>query len=274
MAGERRLSHALIAFSIMTTSLGAQGASTRPAVLRGFVLTDSTERPIVGAELTIDDLKLRALSVDEGAFRLPNIKPGTYIVAIRALGYQQIWARLSFADGDSLERDFLMAPTPVAIAGVRVTGKSDSRSPKVAEFERRRSMGFGSFVSQERIDSFPGKRLSNFMREMSGLTIQQGNSSNATWAVGTRGSGSILRMPSVSPFDRRRGAKQGTCFSTVYLDGTRVYGGNPGEALFDIDQLHPGSVAGIEFYASAAQTPAELNATSAGTCGILVIWTR
>jgi hypothetical protein len=268
-----RLGQTLLAVLFVATSLHAQPSSA-PAVLRGFVLADSTERPIIGAELTIDDLKLRVLSDDEGSFRLANIKPGTYIVAIRALGYQQIWTRLSFADGDSLERDFLMAPTPVAIAGVRVTGKSDSRNPKVAEFERRRAMGFGSFVSQERIDSSPGKRLSNFMREMPGLSIQQGNSSNATWAVGTRGSGSILKSPSISSFDRRRGAKGGTCYSSVYLDGTRVYGGNPGEALFDIDQLHPGSVAGIEFYASAAQTPPELNVTSAGTCGVVVIWTR
>ena len=112
------------------------------------------------------------------------------------------------------------------------------------------------------------------MRELPGLSIQQGNSSSATWAVGTRGSGSLLRVPSISPFDRRRGAKRGTCYSSVYLDGTRVYGGNDGESLFDIDQLHPSSIAGIEYYASAAQTPAELNATSAGTCGILVVWTR
>ena len=44
--------------------------------------------------------------------------------------------------------------------------------------------------------------------------------------------------------------------------------------LFDIDQLDPRTVAGIEYFASAAQAPPELNATSAGTCGIVVIWTR
>jgi hypothetical protein len=242
--------------------------------LRGFVLTDSTETPIVGAEVMIEALSLRAQTVAEGAFRLPEIKPGLYIVSVRAVGYQRIWTQLTFAEGDSLERDFLLVRSPVAIAGVRVTGKADSRNPKVAEFERRRAGGIGSFVSQERIDSFPGKRLSHFMRELPGLSIQQGNSSNATWAVGTRGSGSLLRKPSVSSFDLRRGAKRGSCYSSVHLDGTRVYGGNEGEALFDIDQLDPSSIAGVEYYASAAQTPPELNATSAGTCGILVIWTR
>ena len=275
----RRLGNALLAISIatisITTSVAAQAPSVRPAVLRGFVLHDSTERGIGNAELSIEDLELRAITTGAGDFRLGAIKPGTYLVNIRALGFQPISVRLSFAEGDSLERDFLMLPSRViSIAGVNVTGKAESRKPKVAEFNRRRSMGIGSFVSQERIDSFPGKRLSNFMRELPGLKIQQGNSSSAAWAVGTRGNGSILRMPSVSQMDVRRGARRGLCYSSVYLDGVRVYGGNAEEALFDIDQLDPKMIAGIEYFASAAQTPPELNATSAGTCGTVVIWTR
>ena len=268
-----RFGHVLIAVSMFTTSAVAQ-PSARPAVLRGFVLHDSTERPIIGAELTIDDLSLRTLTASEGEFRLPSIRPGTYLVSVRALGFQPIVARLSFAEGDSLERDFLLVPSAVAIAAVNVKGKADSRNPKVAEFERRRAMGLGHFVSQERIDSFPSKRLSNFLREVPGLSIQQGKGSNATWAVGTRGNGSILRQPAFSDFDARRGARRGLCYSSVYLDGVRLYGGNPGEMLFDIDQLDAKVVAGIEYYASAAQTPTELNATSAGTCGTVVIWTR
>lgn len=266
---------ALSAFAIMLITPGARAQpAARPAVLRGFVLHDSTERPIVGAELTIDDLRMRTLTASEGEFRLAAIRPGTYLVSVRALGFQPIVTRLSFAEGDSLERDFLLVPSPVAIAGVKVTGKADSRNPKIAEFERRRAMGIGHFISQARIDSSPGKRLSNFLRETPGLSIQQGKSSNATWAVGTRGNGSILRQPGFSDYDARRGARRGICYSAVYLDGVRVYGGNPGEQLFDIDQLDPGVVSGIEYYASSAQTPPELNATNAGTCGTVVIWTR
>lgn len=260
-------------FGFIAASAEAQPAA-RPAVLRGFVLVDSTEAPIVDAEVTIDALKLSVKSVAEGAFRLPSITPGTHIVGIRALGYQPILVRLTFADGDSLERDFLMLRSAVAIAGVRVTGKADSHNPKLAEFDRRRSGGIGHFITQERIDSFPGRRLSNLMASLPGLSIQHGKGANATWAVGTRGSGSLLRHPSFSPFDAARGAKRGTCYSAVVLDGVFVYRGNEGEMLFDIDQLPPESIGGIEYYASAAQMPPELNATTTGTCGTVVIWTK
>lgn len=261
--------------ALLVTAPGeAQAPAERPALLRGFVLADSSEAPIGGAEVMIDALNIRVSTVADGAFRLPEIKPGIYLVSVRAVGYKRIWAQLAFADGDSLERDFLLLRSAVAIAGVRVTGKADTRNPELAEFERRRGAGFGGFITQQRIDSFPGKRLSNFMRELPGLAVQQGNTNNATWAVGTRGSGSMRVFPSVSEWDLARGAKRRTCYSAVYLDGIVVYSGKLGEALFDIDQLNPGDVAGIEYYASAAQTPPELNVTSSGTCGIVVIWTR
>lgn len=253
----------------------ASGADAQSVgVLRGFVLMDSTEQPIVNAEVAIDALKLRVRSTADGAFRLGNIAPGTYVVNVRAVGYKPIWVRLSFADADSLERDFLVERSAVAIAGVDVKGKADIRNPKLAEFERRRAGGFGHFVTQEKIDSFPGRRLSNFMTALPGLAIQYGNSTNATWATGTRPSGSLIKRPSISMSDRARGAKPGVCYATVYLDGIVVYSGKDGEMLFDLDQLNPAQVAGIEFYASGAQLPPELNATSSGTCGVVVIWTR
>jgi hypothetical protein len=269
------LSPAVVGCVLVTSILSAQDNTTRTkAVLRGFILADSTEQAVVGAEITIDQLGLRARAGEGGAFRLPDIAPGTHIVSVRALGFQRIWARLTFEQNDSLERDFLLIPSPVTIAGVRVAGKADSRNPKIAEFERRRANGFGSFITQQRIDSSPGRRLSNFMASLPGLAVQHGMGSTATWAAGTRPSGSFQKFPAISARDAARGAKYGTCYSAVYLDGIAVYTGKSGEALFDIDAIQAGDVAGIEYYASAAQTPPELNVTTSGTCGIVVIWTR
>jgi hypothetical protein len=252
----------------------ARAQTTGIGVLRGFVLMDSTEKPVAESEIAIDALKLRTRSASDGAFRIANIPAGTYLVNVRAVGYAPVSARLSFAGGDSLERDFMLVRSAVAIAGVNVKGKSELRNPKLAEFERRRTSGFGHFITQARLDSFPGRRLSNFMASLPGMSIQYGKTSGATWAVGNRPSGSILKRPSISPFDALRGAKNGTCYSTVFLDGIVVYSGKQGEMLFDIDQIQSGDIAGIEFYASGAQMPPELNMTTSATCGVVVIWTR
>jgi hypothetical protein len=264
-----------IAGLLIAVTVSAQEPQTRGrAVLRGFVLADSTEQPLVGAELTIEALGIGSRTGEGGAFRLPDIPAGTHIVSVRALGFRRIWARLTFSEADSLERDFLLEPTPTRISGVTVAAKAEIRNPKLAEFERRRASGFGAFISQQRIDSFPGRRLSNFMQALPGLAIQRGSTSSATWAAGTRLSGSIEKRPAISAFDKARGAKNGVCYSAVYLDGVPVYSGKVGETLFDLDSLQPGDVAGIEYYASASQMPVELNGTSSGTCGVVVIWTR
>ena len=264
----------MLGSALIAAPSAGQPPNARPAVVRGFILADSTEEPLVGAEVSIDALKLRALSVDRGAFRIGNIAPGTYIVSIRVIGYQPLSTRLHFADGDSLERDFLLLRSPVAIAGVRVTGTSSStRNPKLAQMERRRAMGIGHFITPERLDSFPDTRLSVHLQTLPGLSIAHGNGSTATWAVGTRGSGSIIKTPAISSYDRARGAKS-VCYSAVYLDGIVVYGGKQGETLFDIDQLDTRTVAAVEYYASEAQMPPELNMTTSGTCGVLVIWTK
>ena len=152
----KNIVYALAALLVTASGEAQAPPAERPALLRGFVLTDSTEAPIVGAEVMIDALNIRVRTVADGSFRLPDIAPGMYIVRVRAVGYKQIWAPLAFADRDSLERDFLLVRSPVAIAGVRVTGKADIRNPKITDFERRRALGIGSFLSQERIDSSAG----------------------------------------------------------------------------------------------------------------------
>jgi hypothetical protein len=227
----------------------------------------------VTVKVSLDEPGLIVRTNADGAFRIAGIPIRAHTITVRALGFDRIVAKLIF-ESDSLERDFLLVRNPVRIAGVRVAGAADSRNPKLSAIDARRSVGLGHYITQEQIDSAPGRRLSSHIQKLPGLTMQHGNSANATWAVGTRGSGSILKAPAISPFDQRRGAKRGICYSAVYLDGVSVYSGRDGESLFDIDQLEPSSILAVEYYASAAQMPPGLNQTTAGTCGLLMLWTR
>ncbi|MGH7678232.1 MAG: MSCRAMM family protein [Gemmatimonadaceae bacterium] len=57
-----------------------------PGVLHGFV-ADSMERPLDGAEVVIQSLRLSVLTGPDGSFRFENIKPGRYQVSARKIGY-------------------------------------------------------------------------------------------------------------------------------------------------------------------------------------------
>lgn len=58
----------------------------------------------------------------------------------------------------------------------------------------------------------------------------------------------------------------GRCPIQYYVDGTFV-------ALFNIDEILPGDVEGMEIYRGAATIPAEYNKGTA-ICGLILIWTR
>jgi hypothetical protein len=253
------------------TSAAQGGVSDGPAVLRGFVLAESSETPIAGAEVFVGTLRLRAVTAADGAFRVGGIAPGTYIVLVRTLGFEPVSARLRFAPGDSLERDFLLVRAPVAIAGVDVKANVASvRNPKMAVFEARMERGIGGFITQATLDSLGHKRMGDIIAaRVSGATVVSRNSS--AWIAARRGQQSI--RPRRQGMVGSPGADRSACYAAVYLDGALVYGGQEGETLFDVNMLKPSEVAGIEYYAGAAQVPTELNATL-NTCGVLVIWTR
>ena len=57
------------------------------------------------------------------------------------------------------------------------------------------------------------------------------------------------------------------------LDGATIFHGAPGEVPLNINEIDTSQLAGVEYYSSAAEIPAEYNATRA-TCGLLVLWTK
>jgi len=264
----------LVVAACLTLSirLGAQ-APSQPAVLRGFVLADSTEVPLAGAEVAIASLGVTGRAAADGAFRLGGIAPGTYMLTVRALGYEPLTNRVRFAPGDSLERDYLLVRAAVPIAGVSVTGTGESvHNPKLATFEARMRTATGNFLTRATLDSMSDRRLGEILASrLAGARVVNGNAS--AWVATRRGQQSIQRRPAMSRFDRARGADPTACYAAVYLDGTLVYGGAEGESLFDVNTLGPSEVAGIEFYAGGSQLPVEIN-RPAPTCGALVIWTR
>jgi hypothetical protein len=243
------------------------------AMLRGFVLADSSEAPLPGAEVSISALALRTSTTADGSFRLGGIAAGTYMVLVRAIGYEAISVRLRFAPGDSLERDFLLVRAPTTIAPVHVTATGDTvRNPKMTVFESRLRAGTGRFVTRTTLDSMANRRVGDIIASrVTGATVV--SRSSAAWVAARRGPQSLTRRQSILPADIARGADRGMCYAAVYLDGNVVYGGQPGEGLFDVNTLQASAIAGIEYYAGGSQVPVEINATM-NTCGVLVIWTR
>jgi hypothetical protein len=153
------------------SSLGAQMPvpTAGPRTLVGIV-SDTAGVPIDSAEIFISSLKRRVMSTADGRFRFDDIKPGTYDVSARRLGYLPQVRKVKVADeGGAIS--FQLVPyvrglAPVVTSSMRgglsgVVGDTSYRSIAGAEISamatdrRTVSDSTGSFF----LDLKPGKHI-------------------------------------------------------------------------------------------------------------------
>ncbi|HZI27542.1 MAG TPA: TonB-dependent receptor plug domain-containing protein [Gemmatimonadaceae bacterium] len=180
---------------------------------------------------------------------------------------------------------------PQPLPAVPVTAEVELvRNAKLREFDRRRSMGHGRFLTEADLEKDQYRQLSDVLKKLPGMLMVRakrasGVSPSAVFVVNARGTATLnLESPIFGK----------NCPVGIWLDGVPMYrgldrsvvktafgsgvssgggGGGMSEPPFDINSITTDQVAAIEFYAGPATMPAELNATQ-GTCGALVIWTK
>ncbi len=245
---------------VLGVCLWAVGLPTRAlaqqAALLGTVLEDSTERPIVNAEIAIPALQRLVRSDSVGNFSLSSIPPGVYRVTVRAVGRAPLQETIAFGTAGRIERDYLLARATTTLAPVDVTADASVDDVRFADFHARRRLGTGRFLTQDLLAQADGRKMADVLASrIPGLrSVSLGGTQGVM--VSTRG---------VISFRNQR------CYVKVMVDRMLRYNGSP-DPLFDINTLDPATIAGVEYY-TTAQVPAEFNGT--GTpCGTLVIWTR
>jgi hypothetical protein len=261
-----------VVLPLLLWTLASSGASAQRAALTGAVLADSTEKPLAGAEVAIPMLKLRTRTNDAGAFRLANIYPGTYVVIARQIGYRPIFASLTFADSGTVETDFLLVRRVVVLD--TITAMENVPAAKMRGFEERRAMGIGHFITRGELEKLESRRMSEVVTQVPGARVIR-TSDGAGFVANARGTATITneRRPDPAESRRRRSPIPPACYANVYVDGVQVYSGKAGKPLFDVNNLGPNQIEGLEYYAGGGQVPAQYGGSDAA-CGVLLIWTR
>jgi hypothetical protein len=235
------------------------------ATFQGNVLRASDRRPVAGAEVAFPDLGFAARSDSLGAFRVTDVPAGTHAVAVRQLGYAAVNVSVSFAQNETVSREFVLGAAQV-LDTVAVAG----RRPNLPEFEERRKMGIGHFVTREELDKQENRRMSEVLSQVGGLRVVRATGANNAWISAGRGQ---LAKYDPDPYSAAMGARP-MCYVDVWMDGVRIYaGGLMGAPLFDVNSVMPATLEGVEYYTGAAQIPAKYTRVNQ-ECGVLVLWTR
>jgi len=237
------------ALALLLLALPAARAASAQAGLRGKVVMEPTEAPVVGAEVLIATVDQKAVTNEKGEFEIASFRPGEHEILIRRIGFSPRKRKLKFRAGETLSIEVLLTPTVTVIESLVVVGKPPlPTSGRFVAFEQRRAGHDGHFMTWADLRLRENMRTHEALRDVGVRTVRDrlGRNVLTSSRLGNR------------------------CVGQIWVDGVKLL---QIAGPVDIDDFSVETLAGVEYYSGPAQTPPEFN-TMGATCGTLVLWTR
>ncbi|MGH7607482.1 MAG: carboxypeptidase regulatory-like domain-containing protein, partial [Gemmatimonadales bacterium] len=212
----------------------------RGAEIRGELKNRLSGAPLPGAHVSLVGAALDTISDAAGRFTHRGIAAGTYLLHVRAIGHVAGTWVIVLAEGEVLERTFLL-DAAYELDPIVVEGIADRR---LAEFEARRRKGRGHFITADEIRERGAKRLSEVLRTTPGVRMI------------CRASGCLVRMA--------RAPRE--CPPDYVVDGYPA-------SYSTFPEMPLTGVIGIEVYRTLSETPLQFLRAD-NKCGTIVIWTK
>lgn len=264
---------ALVTFApVCTARAQATRGANAEASLAGTVLTETTERPLMNAVITIAKLGINARTDSAGNFSVGGIIPGEHAVAIRLAGFESLFTTITFASGQKVEADFLLKDRVIQFAP-KAERERLNGSAVIGQdvFDERSKTGLGKYVGQDKLVASDEMTTAEMIRgRVSALHSNSIHKGEAALASRAEQKGDEFQLRGDAS-DRKAGAKP-DCYVQVMLNGSPMYRSVQDTKLFDVNSIPARMLMTAEYYA-ANDTPA-LYRSAGSQCGTLVIWTR
>jgi hypothetical protein len=216
----------------------------KPGMIDGIV-TDTNMVSLGDATASIMGSSIQVVTGANGRFRILALPAGQYILVVRRLGYAPTSTALNVTGGDTLHLSFALEKIATALDTVVVAAKQTSW--RAAEFEERRKLGFGQFISQADIEKRNALYVGDLVRTLLSVDVKEGRGSQIAYSH-----------------------REGNCAFQVFLDGAPL---PPPVNLKDLPR--PRDLAGIELYSGAATIPLQYKTNrGGGFCGVILVWTK
>ncbi len=225
-------------------------AQSRTTVIIAGVADAETGAPLTDALVRLPDLG-RATRTDWiGEARLAGVTPGDVRIQVLKLGYAPADITLP-VKGDSVGPVFRLSPSTSVLDTVRVTSRTVPA--RMIQFETRRRVGIGRFLTDSVLEKEAGRSLAQVLSmRFPGIR-----------AVALPYNPTHYQLVSAHfSTSNSHGAKN--CGVDIYVDGM-LY-------VDDIDAIFPEDVAGVEFYTTATIPPRYRRGT--GSCEVVLIWSK
>jgi hypothetical protein len=246
---------ALVAQSIPTPA-GLVSTGPRRGTELGTIdgiVADTGLVPVQAAFVSILGTSIRVGTGPNGRFRITKIPVGQYLVIVKRVGFRPTSSVIEVPSTDTVRLSYTLERAETVLDPMIVTEKAPLS--KLSEFEKRRRLGVGEFMTAEQIKIQNPVYPTELFRRFKTVNV----SPNRTKAT-----------PEYYALSAREGANPslGACPMQVFLDQM------PLPMPFNLDLLpSPREIVGIEVYAGSATIPPQFNGPDRG-CGVILVWTR
>lgn len=117
---------------VLSVALSVRPLAAQGGVIRGRT-ADSAGTAVTRAAVTVDGTALRALSDDQGNYRLAGVGAGTWTVRVRLVGWVLQTARVTVSAGATVEQNFTLVAQPIGLAAIDVVVGSRARHSAAEE---------------------------------------------------------------------------------------------------------------------------------------------
>ncbi|MEP6621112.1 MAG: carboxypeptidase regulatory-like domain-containing protein [bacterium] len=243
-----------------SASIAAQGAGA--GEIMGHAL-DAAGRPLSG--VTVALIGAGQVEVDTaGLFRFLTVPAGTYFLKATRLGLAPVMRSLEVTAGQRLSVNITMDAKAQMLTAVVVRADSSVvRDP--TGFARRRESSQGVFISGEDIERRGIERTEQMFNGVPNVRVD-------TAGIIRVARGTISFKETL--IRSRPGVNSSTDPDTYDCIGVQVFvDGVQMPQPFNVNNIPPRSIRGMELYRGPATTPPELRSPRT-VCGTLAIWTR
>lgn len=250
---------ALLLLTAPLPALGQEGSA------RIVLVAEETGAPLASAQGVLDG-SVYAVADAGGVLDFAGLAPGRHQVEVSYPGRVSRVVPLEIAAGEESSLRVALPRRSVELPGIRVEAEKKYVHPRVRDFERRRAVGNGHFITSEDIERQKPHQTTDLFRMVPGVEV-----------VWTPGGAYKLRMRGSTPILSGKVGQGGAapdCHILYFIDGMMQPLPHYADEPILIDRIiSPVDIMAIEVYRNSAQVPGQYRRKGA-ECGVVLIWTR
>jgi len=233
---------------LLAAALSAAGGprparAQEPGSLTGRVVAFSDRAAIVGARVTVAGTGDTAVTDEEGLFRFRDLAGGSRVLHVEYLGMHARDIPVELDPRRPLSLEVALRVSVIPVAALLVSVDRGLPVNKLYDFYRRMEHGHGYFFTRADVLRRHPARVTDLLLSVPGIDVGEHRLGGSSVTMG-----------------RRKG-----CVPEYYVDGTRA-------PRYDLDDLQPSDLAGLEIYRGNSEVPLEFKAFE--RCGAIIVWTR